>query len=163
VGASGLRRPRQPHGHLHLHRPAALTTPASSISGLETNATVGRAASVHAQSLCALVERLLAVDGGAGVPGDAPGRPRLVVRVWAAIGTCGGHEDGTVLVAGSTRIPCHRAAGLTAYRAIPRGLCVERAAWVLGPEHLVLGGPLAACRCRENDARYRLISCLPLY
>src|ERR1017187_1043267 len=25
VGAPGLCRPRQPHGHLHLHRPAALT------------------------------------------------------------------------------------------------------------------------------------------
>jgi hypothetical protein len=53
--------------------------------------------------------------------------------VWAAIGTCGGHEDGTVLVAGNARIPCHCAAALTAYRRL--AAIRERAVGSMAPAY----------------------------
>src|SRR5690348_5157164 len=47
-----------------------------------------------------------------------------VARVWAAIGTCGGHQDGTALVAGVTATGCGgnvRPAAWSAHHVVVEG------------------------------------------
>jgi len=66
--------------------------------------------------------------------------------VRAAIGTCAGHEDGTVLVAGSARFPCRCAAGLTACR---RFLAADR-----GGVDIVTVAGLAGLAAPETTRTY---------